>query len=284
VSLHPGPSAVAPSGPTIDAVLAVEPLGGDRFRGGAERSPDESYGGMFGGHALALGLRAAGATVDADRVPHSLHAYFLRAGDGRKPLEISVFRDTDGRSFSARRVVVSQDDTPVFTMTASFHVPEEGPDDQTASLPLDAPDPETLESRGDPRRAQSVVEVRNAGSRYGTDNPSRAWGRAAGPISDDPLVNACVLVHFSDLYTGLAPIPATGVPGGPSLDHAFWFHRPARLDDWIFMELEPVSSSRGRGVYTGSFFDRRGVLVATLAQEMLLSTSRPPRTQQWRGI
>jgi acyl-CoA thioesterase-2 len=265
----------------IDRILAVEPLGDDRFRGDAERSSDESFGGMFGGHALALGLRAAGATVGPDRVPHSLHAYFLRAGDGRRPLEITVFRDSDGRSFSARRVVVSQDDLPVFTMTASFHTQEEGPDEQTATIPLDVPDPETLAPRSNPLRAQSVVDVRNAGSRYGTTNPSRAWGRASGPISDDPLVHACVLVHFSDLYTGLAPIPETGHQGGPSLDHAFWFHRPARLDDWILMDLSPVSSSRGRGLYTGSFFDRQGVLVATLSQEMLLSSSRPPRPQVW---
>ena len=92
-------------------------------------------------------------------------------------------------------------------------------------------------------------------------------------------MHACVLVHFSDLYSGLPAIPGTSDHGGPSLDHAFWFHRPARLDEWIFMDLAPVASSRGRGVYTGTFYDRRGELVASLAQEMLLSTSRPQRSR-----
>jgi acyl-CoA thioesterase-2 len=265
------------STPDIAAYLAVEPLGDDRFRAAAERRSEEPFGGMFGGHPLALGLRAAGATVEANRLVHSLHGYFLRAGDSRQPLDIEVERDADGRSFSSRRVLVRQAGRPIFTMAVSFHVGEEGPDQQIREMPSDARDPDQLAAWSGGRGPSSILEVSNAGSRYDDGDPSRAWARAAGPLPEDPLLHACVLVHFSDLYSGLPAIPGTSDHGGPSLDHAFWFHRPARLDEWIFMDLEPVTSSRGRGLYTGSFYDRRGVLVASLAQEMLFSTSRSPR-------
>jgi acyl-CoA thioesterase-2 len=107
--------------------------------------------------------------------------------------------------------------------------------------------------------------------------PRRAWGRAFEPIGDDPLLHACVLVHFSDLYTGMPPRPGTSDGGGPSLDHAFWFHQQVDMDDWVLMDLRPIAASHGRGLYGGSFFDRSGRLVASLTQEVLYSSSRPPR-------
>lgn len=274
------PSLTDPSLTDIATYFALEQIGEDRFRAAVERGPQRNLGGMFGGRPLAIGLRAAGATVPVGRLPHSLHGYFLRSGDPTQPLDVAIERDSDGRSFSSRRVVISQGERRIFTMMASFHTGEEGPDTQARTMPTDVPDPETLRGGSTGGPPSSIVEVRNAGSRYGDDAPSRAWGRAAGPMPEDPLVHACVLVHFSDLYSGLPPIPGTSHHGGPSLDHALWFHQPARLDEWIFMDLAPVASSRGRGVYTGSFYDRRGNLVASLAQEMLLSTSRPPRSSR----
>lgn len=261
----------------VEELFSLEPVGEDQFRH-VGRPVDARFTGVFGGVPLALALRAAGLTVPADRPPHSLHAYFLRPGSSVEAMDLQVERDTDGRSFSARRVTVSQLGRTIFTMAASFHVPEEGPDLTAASFPPDVPAPESLPA-GDllPFRPSSAVEVRNVGTGFGSPVPNRAWGRAVAPIGDDPLLHACVLVHFSDLYTGLPARPGSGDAGGPSLDHAFWFHRPVDMDDWVLMDLGPIASSRGRGLYGGSFFDREGRLVASLAQEVLYSSSRPPR-------
>lgn len=257
--------------------LALDTVGPDTFRS-VEPSNDHPLGGLYGGHALAIGLRAAGLTVTPDRLPHSVHGYFLRRGLGAPPLDVHVARDTDGRSFSARRVTISQSDKVIFTMTASFHVDEAGPETQVPTMPTDVADPETATSRWGEHRPVSVVEVRDLDNRFGTSTvPTRAWGRASAPIGDDPLLHACALLHFCDLYTGLPPMPGTDDSGGPSLDHAFWFHRPVRMDDWVLMDLEPVSTAGGRGLYLGSFYDRAGVLVASLAQEVLYSSSRPLR-------
>ncbi|MGE3833498.1 MAG: acyl-CoA thioesterase [Acidimicrobiia bacterium] len=262
---------------SIDELFALEPVGNDAFRH-FDPPPDPRFTGLFGGVPLALALRAAGLTVDPDRHPHSLHAYFLRPGSSVEPMELRVERDTDGRSFSARRVVVSQRDRAIFTMSASFHVPEEGPDLAAATFPDGVPLPEDLETEtGMPFRHSSAVDVRNVGTGFGSSVPNRAWGRAIAPVGDDPLLHACVLVHFSDLYTGLPSRPGTGDAGGPSLDHGFWFHRPVDMDDWVLMDLVTIAANQGRGLYGGSFFDRDGSLLASLTQEVLYSSSRPPR-------
>lgn len=267
----------------IASVLALDHLGGDRFRWTPPPPGGEGFRlGLFGGQPLAVGLLAAGATVGTDREPHSLHAYFLRPGEATVPLDMYVDRDTDGRSFSARRVTVSQDGRVIFSMAASFHLPEDGPDTHVDEMPTGVRLPEDLppSPMGVPRG--EVMEVRNVGNRFvGRGMPTRAWGRAAGPIDDSPLLNAAVLVHFSDIYTGMPALPGTNDNGGPSLDHAFWFHRPSRMDDWVLMDLEPISSGRGRALYRGSFFDRHGTLLATMGQEILYSTSRPARS--WPG-
>ncbi|HEY2331766.1 MAG TPA: acyl-CoA thioesterase domain-containing protein [Acidimicrobiales bacterium] len=265
-------------GPTAAAELfSLDRLDDDRFRH-VGKPVDPRFTGLFGGVPLALALRAAGLTVAADRHPHSLHAYFLRPGSSVDPMDLQVERDTDGRSFSARRVVVTQQGRTVFTMSASFHVREEGPELAVAAFPVDVPDPDSLPA-GDllPFRPSSAVEVRNVGTGFGSAVPNQAWGRAVEPVGDDPLLHACVLVHFSDLYTGLPARPGTGDAGGPSLDHGFWFHRPPDLDDWVLMDLRPIAAAGGRGLYGGSFFDRRGRLLASLTQEVLYSSSRPPR-------
>jgi acyl-CoA thioesterase-2 len=261
---------------SIDELLSLEAVGDDTFWH-VGRPVDSRFPGLFGGMPLALALRAAGLTVPAGRPPHSLHAYFLRPGSSVEPMDLRVERDTDGRSFSARRVVVSQQGRTIFSMSASFHVPEEGPELATATFPDGVPRPEDLPDGGPPFRHASAIEVRDVGTGFGSRVPNRTWGRALHRVGDDPLLHACVLVHFSDLYTGLPARPGTGDAGGPSLDHAFWFHRPVDMDDWVLMDLRPIAASSGRGLYGGSFFDRHGNLVASLAQEVLYSSSRPPR-------
>jgi acyl-CoA thioesterase-2 len=269
------PQASAP--PAADELFSLDRLDDDTFRH-VGRPVDPRFTGLFGGVPLALALRAAGLTVAPERRPHSLHAYFLRPGSSVEPMDLRVERDTDGRSFSARRVVATQGGRTVFTMAASFHVPEDGPELSAASLPEGVPEPESLPAgEGLPFRPSSAVEVRNVGSGFGGPVPNRAWGRALRPIGDDPLLHACALVHLSDLYTGLPARPGTGDAGGPSLDHGFWFHRQADLDDWVLMDLRPIAAASGRGLYGGSFFDRQGRLLASLTQEVLYSSSRPPR-------
>jgi acyl-CoA thioesterase II len=269
--------------PDIAAHFALEQVDDDHFRSGV--GPARPFGGLFGGQPLSLGLRAAGSTVAPDRSPHSLHAYFLRPGQGAVAMDIHVSRDSDGRSFSGRRVTVTQDGTVIFTMAASFHVVEDGPDEQDLVMDIHVHDPDLIEPSPGPNGASSPIEVRNLGNRFGEDGmPTRSWGRAAGPLPEDPLLHACALAHFSDLYTGLPAIPGTNDRGGPSLDHALWFHRPVNMNDWVLMDLNPVSTGRGRGHYSGTFFDRRGTLVATMAQEVLFSTSRPPREFPPRGM
>jgi acyl-CoA thioesterase-2 len=259
-------------------LLSLTPSGEDRFTHPG-REPLGPFTGMFGGQPLALALRAAGLTVAGDRLPHSLHAYFLRPGTSVEPLDIKVDRDTDGRSFSARRVTVSQSEGVILNLSASFHVSEEGPDLQERHPPEGLADPDTLPSRDSMpfSRHIAVVDVREVGSRVGAMIPDLAWGRAAGPLPEDPLLHACVLVYFSDLFSALPPKPGTMDSGGPSLDHAFWFLREAKMDDWVLMDLRPVAASGGRGLYSGEFFDRAGRQIASLRQEILYSTSRPPR-------
>lgn len=249
----------------------MDPVGPDEFVHPG-REDLRGWPGMFGGQPLAVGLRAAGQTVGPGRVPHSLHAYFLRRGSMGEDMEIAVERDTDGRSFSGRRVTVTQAGKLIFTMSASFHVPEDGPVIQEDRMPPGVPDPEEIETAERP--GPRVVEVRNVDSRNESTMPARAWARAAGSMPEDPLLHACVLVHFSDLYTGMPAFPGTDYSGGPSLDHSFWFLQVPRLDDWVLMDLRPVAAGNGRGLYAGSFFDRQGTIIGALTQEVLYSTSR----------
>jgi hypothetical protein len=179
--------------PDIVTQLDLEMAGPDLYR--FPSGPPGSGDGLFGGQVLALALRAAGLTVPPDRLAHSLHAYFLRRGSAAKSMVLKVERDTDGRSFSARRVTVSQDSVPIFTMAASFHVQEEGPDEQVPQLPGDVPDPESLAGSGPGpghHAGHGLVEIRNVRSpEHGT--PRQAWARASGPIGEDPLLHACAL-------------------------------------------------------------------------------------------
>ncbi len=242
----------------------------DRFVSAA--APGGGHPGLYGGQVAAQALVAAAGTVAGDRLPHSLHGYFLRRGDARLPVTFDVERDRDGHSYSARTVVARQEDRVVFRMTASFARPEEGPDRQAVVMP----------AVGDPEDAQPLppvlpgVEVRDPAPSTGRAHPMRTWVRAPGAADGDALHHAAVLVYVSDLFTGLADLMGPRVRAMASLDHAVWFHRPVRMDDWVLVDDVGTTLSAARGWYTGTLFDRSGAVLATCAQEMVIREARGP--------
>jgi acyl-CoA thioesterase-2 len=255
--------------PTLLDLLELEEIDRDLYRA---RSTFPDPHALYGGQVAAQALRAAGGTVPPDRYPHSLHGYFLRGGDAAKPTIFRVNRDRDGRSFSARRVVALQGGEVIFNMSCSFHVEQTGPEVQ-AQQPPPAGDPDTLPVVELPRLFS--LESRQAPQAVpDTPWPTSFWSRLTVPVPDDPLLHACVLTYLSDISSGLAGLPGAGQSAGPSLDHAVWFHRRARLDRWVLVELRPSTVSGGRGWYTGSIFDQAGVLLASLVQESLFRAVR----------
>lgn len=266
-----------PDNPLL-ALLELEPSGHDRFIG-ASGEAGEGPPRLFGGHVAAQSLRAALLTVEPARPAHSLHAFFLRPGVPGTPIELTVERTRDGRSFSTRHVTAAQNGEPIFVLTASFHVPEEG-DDWQEPGPVDVPGPDDVStqdspfSRFSPMTPLDIRPLRSGGS-FPILHP--LWVRTRQRLPDDPAVHTCVLAFISDMgVVGAARAPdATSMPlAGASLDHAVWFHRPARADDWLLFSAEPVSNAGARGLARGSFRDRRGLLVATVAQEALLRPTK----------
>jgi acyl-CoA thioesterase II len=272
------------------SLLDLESIESNIFRG---VSPKDRWQRVFGGQVLGQALIAASRTVEA-RHCHSLHAYFLRAGDPRIPILYEVDRSRDGRSFSARRVVAIQHGEPIFTMSASFEVAEQGLEHQSA-MP-DVPAPEELKSeqqwrkeiapdvpehirgwflRARPIEVRPVVPAnRFAKGRY----PPRqvVWFRAVGALPDSSALHQCVLAYASDmtlLDTSLLPhgfslfAPELQLA---SLDHAMWFHRPFRADQWLLYVQESPSASGSRGFNRGEIFRRDGALAASVAQESLI--------------
>jgi acyl-CoA thioesterase-2 len=242
---------------------------------------------------IGQALVAASRTVEG-RDAHSLHAYFMRPGDPEAPIIYEVDRIRDGRSFTTRRVVAIQHGKAIFSMSASFQVAEEGMSHQS-TMP-EAPPPESLPSESDilnlylkgaPAAARSYwlrerpIEIRPVDLRHylGREELPPAqlvWVRATGPLPDDPAIHRCVLAYASDftlLDTALFP-HGRGVfdPDlqAASLDHALWFHRPFRADEWLLYAEDTPSASGGRGFTRGSLFSRDGTLVASVAQEGLI--------------
>jgi acyl-CoA thioesterase II len=252
------------------AVLDLEELDRDLYRGAAFEGHH-----LFGGHVLAQALRAATLTVPDDRAPHSLHGYFLRRGDPHHHVILQVHSDRDGGSFSARRVVAIQHGEVIFTVAASFATGEPAGEYQ-APMPAAAPpddDDAGLAYGGPP----DYFESRSARPPSGeaTRSPSRLWMRARAPLGDDPAVHACALAYVSDFGSGFGGVEIEGVAkGGPSIDHAMWFHGPIRADDWMLLDLWPLRASQGRGTYMGTIHDRNGMLGCHLAQEALLRVWR----------
>lgn len=273
-------------------LLALERSGEDAFRG---RSQDLGWGRIFGGQVLGQALSAAAQTVPSDRHVHSLHAYFLRLGDLSIPIEYEVDRIRDGRSFTTRRVVARQPGGAIFTMAASFHIEEPGFEHQD-EMPQ-VPPPESLPT--DRERMASFVallpdyvrrafdaerpfEVRTADPVDDLFHPApRAprrvmWMRAVAPLPDDPALHRYLLAYVSDytfLTAALAPHGLTWLVPSlqlASMDHAMWFHRPLRVDEWLLHVVDSPSASGARGFVRGRVFTRDGRLVASTAQEGLM--------------
>ena len=265
----------------------------DIFVGPSQWMP---HGRVFGGQVLAQCLVAAQRTVTAtddlpdERVVHSLHGYFLRPGDIEQPITFSVDRLRDGRSFSTRRVQAFQHGQPIFSMIASFQVEDAGLEHQ-AQMPADLPDPEGLPSAAEimgenPHPVAQYwakarpFDLRHIGSPIyftvaeGERVPHQAvWLKALGALPDDPALHRAALAYVSD-YTILESIyRAHGIawthPGlkSASLDHAMWFHRQPKVDEWLLYVQESPSAQGGRGLATGRIYTRDGLLVATVAQE-----------------
>ncbi|MGY1742118.1 MULTISPECIES: acyl-CoA thioesterase [unclassified Blastococcus] len=260
----------AAEGTPLPELLSVREVGPDRWL--ADALAPGRHNGLYGGQVAAQALVAAARTVAAERAPHSLHGYFLRRGDARLPVLFDVERDRDGHSYSARTVVARQEDRVVFRMAASFAGREDGPDRQAVAMPpVRAPEdsqplPPTL----------TGVEVRDPEPSAERQHPMRTWVRAPGADAGDPLHSAAVLVYVSDLFSGLAHLMGPRVRSMASLDHAVWFHRPVRMDDWVLMDHVGTSVAAGRGWYSSTLFDRTGAALASCAQEMVIREARGP--------
>jgi acyl-CoA thioesterase-2 len=282
----------------IDSLLSLldlEPLEHNLFRG---RSPQSGWQRVFGGQVIGQALVAAARTVEG-RLAHSLHAYFMRPGDPKVPIIYDVDRIRDGKSFNTRRVVAIQHGEAIFSMSASFQVEEGGLDHQIAMA--DVPMPETLPSEADLKalflgsappvvrryweRERPIevrpVDLRHYVSREPLEPVQRVWVKTTHPLPDDPDIHRCVLAYASDmtlLDTALFSHGRTLFDPDlqvASLDHALWFHRPFRADEWLLYAMDSPSTSGARGFTRGSLFSRDGTLIASVAQEGLLRI-RPP--------
>jgi acyl-CoA thioesterase-2 len=256
--------------PSILDLLDLEQVEPDLYR---SRALYDAPWGMFGGQAAAQALYAAGLTVDKERLPHSLHGYFVRRGDSAKPTLFRVERDRDGRSFSARRVVALQDGGVIFSMSASFAVPVSPrlpvPDEEAEPVP-DLPPPDSLSSWDNPKHPSFDLRPVDRERRL----PSHFWLRCTSELPDDPLLHAAVLAYTSDISSALIPFETEGTSTGPSLDHAVWFHRPARMDGWVWQELTPRTVAGGRGWYTVTVYAPDGTRIASVTQEQLFAVKR----------
>ncbi|MGH8148938.1 MAG: acyl-CoA thioesterase [Steroidobacteraceae bacterium] len=272
------------------SLLELEPLEVNLFRGA---SRDIGSPQVFGGQVLGQALMAASRTVDG-RIVHSLHAYFLRRGDFDAPIVYHVDRSRDGQSFSNRRVVAIQHGEQIFNMTASFQVIEPGLEHQI-SMPA-VPPPESLPdaSRAHPKLlARLPVRVRqlleaprpfefrsvqpaDALARAQAAPARQIWFRAVGEVSGDQTLQRCLLAYVSDFYlleTATLPHGISTLSGRAivaSIDHAMWFHRPLRVDEWLLYAVESPTASGARGFARASVFARDGRLVASTAQEGLV--------------
>jgi len=271
-------------------LLDLEQIEQNIFRG---VSPDERVQRVFGGQVAGQALVAAGRTVPADRPVHSLHAYFIRPGDPAVPLIYIVDRVRDGRSFTTRRVSAIQHGKTIFTLSASFHQPEPGP--VHADPMPDVPPPDGIERTSDrlaryfggdiPREiGDNPVELRSVGplSVEAEHDPSlrttrnMVWLRVNGDLPDDPLLHVCLMTYASDM-TLLDPVLLghglswmDGRTKGASLDHAMWFHRPFRADQWLLYAQESPIAYGARGLARGEVFTQGGDLVVSVVQEGLI--------------
>lgn len=281
--------------PTLAALirlLDLEPLEVNLFRG---QSADLGGKSVFGGQVIGQALVAASRTVEG-RAPHSLHAYFLLPGDMAAPIVYEVDRVRDGRSFATRRVQAIQHGRPIFSMIASFQTPEGGVEHQAPMPNVPPPEklPSLLELRDRWGKEAAIdaqlfdnfvrslaIEFRPVES-FNPFAPTRAeprqhvWFRAVERMPDDPLLHRCLLAYATDfnlLGTAARPHALSWYVGNvlmASLDHALWFHREGRADDWLLYAMESPSSQGARGLARGLVFDASGRLLASVAQEGMI--------------
>ncbi|MBV9022820.1 MAG: acyl-CoA thioesterase II [Streptomycetaceae bacterium] len=272
-------------------LLDLERIEENIFRG---RSPEERLQRVFGGQVAGQALVAAGRTTDRQRPVHSLHAYFLRPGRPGVPIVYQVERVRDGRAFTTRRVVAVQQGRTIFNLTASFHLAEPGFEHQMPMPEVPGPEelpriadeirehlgtlPETLErmARRQPFDIRYVERLRWTPQEIeGAEPRSAVWMRAVGPLGDDPLVHTCAVTYASDMMLLDAvrvPIEPLWGPRGfdmASLDHAMWFHRPFRADEWFLYQQESPIATGARGLARGQIYDREGRLLVSVMQEGL---------------
>lgn len=257
----------------LSRVFELETRGADVWVG---ESPAYSWGRIYGGLVIAQALWAATQTVNPEHAVHSLHAYFVLGGDPSEPVRYEVDRIRNGRSFSTRAVVARQSSGAIFNLSCSFQRHEFGVETQTADFPADAPDPSTM----------SFATEGSGVERYDVpfaDKPPRSlvWCRYPLPLGDDPRLHACALAYISDANAmdAVAASHPLGIPPADqwndtfmsaSIDHAMWFHRPPRADDWVLLDMDGHGIIRTRGLSTGHVFDATGQHLATIAQEGLL--------------
>jgi acyl-CoA thioesterase-2 len=278
-------------------LLALEKLEENLFRG---PSQDLGWGNVFGGQVLGQALSAAVQTIPSDRLPHSLHAYFVRPGDVKKPIVYQVGRVRDGGSFNTRRVEAIQNGQTILLLAASFQKHEDGYEHQDP-MP-DAPPPHEVPTEQerlgatvaklpsyirDRLTAPSPFEVRVV---HASDDPftptprpprRMVWLKTAAKLADDPALHRYLMAYASDYaFIGTALLPH-GVsfltPGKQiaSLDHAMWFHRPFRIDEWLLHVMDSPAARESRGLVRGSVFTQDGRLVASTIQEGLIRASKP---------
>ena len=273
----------------VDA-LALERLEKNLFRGAVT---DTHVKRVYGGKVLGEAIKAAQSTVDDERTVHSIHGYFLREADSNNPVIYEVDRSRDGRSFSARRVVAIQYGRPIFTMEASFHKMEEGIAYQVDVPAVPAPEAldklsfDDIDIEQAPPNVQrffnisAPFEIRPidpymSNGESGSPPLRRVWVRTVEPLPDDADLHRAILAYFSDygLITTLLMPRGISINDSrvrmASLDHAMWFHRKFRMDEWLLYVCEGLSSAHARGLARGSFYRRDGELVISVAQEGLI--------------
>ncbi|ORE93883.1 acyl-CoA thioesterase II [Aurantimonas sp. 22II-16-19i] len=276
-------------------LLDLEKLEEDLYRG---VSPDNGWQRVFGGQVIAQALVAAIRTVPSERACHSLHAYFMRPGDPAIPIVYAVDRIRDGGSFTTRRVVAMQHGLAIFSLSASFQKHEQGFEHQLTMPDVPRPDElphgkaleETILKNAPPAvqrywKRPRAIEFRPVGLDHYLSNDKlepfqHIWVRCRGDVGEDPVLNTVILAYLSDMTLLDTALFAHGLSvfdervQAASLDHAMWFHQPARVSDWMLYTQDSPSSSGGRGLTRGSLYGLDGTLIASVAQEGLIRPKR----------
>ncbi|MGB0894479.1 MAG: acyl-CoA thioesterase II [Parashewanella sp.] len=273
------------------SLLTLEQIEQGLFRG---QSQDIGFGHLFGGQVMGQALYAAKQTVPLTRTVHSLHSYFLRAGDEKLPIVYDVENMRDGGSFSARRVKAIQNGRPIFYMTCSFQEPEQGLSHQSEMPNVKGPEglmnqqelamtlrdriPQAILNKfmEDAPIEMRLVDPTNPIMPQEKEPIRHVWIRANGKMPSDPRVHRYLLAYASDfnfLVTAAQPHGVSFLTPGmkmATIDHSMWFHRPFNLDDWLLFSIESPNANGGRGFVQGKFYDQQGVLVASATQEGLM--------------